>query len=190
MLAEEVLRGIRNLFRGDIRGLPARLGAVTREAEGTIVGGLQVVRPQEEITTVLHDTHLRPTRQLLHALLDARGEAGEVPVGRQTTGRKAKAHGTFGGDDGTQRLAQLGMSWRTVKIVRCAELRGDGIGRIDGWRGRLLHRRLGGRVRQARRRYRCWCRRSCGEVRGWCVSSMGYRPRFSVPLMALGERNR
>src|SRR4029453_9129099 len=129
MLAEEVLRGIRDLFRGDIRGLSARLGAVTREAEGTIGSGLKAVWPQEEITTVLHDPHLRPTRQLLHALLDARGEAGEVPVGRQTTSRKGKAHGGFGDDDGTQCLAQLGIRWRTVKIVWCAEFRGDGIGR-------------------------------------------------------------
>src|SRR5882724_2807071 len=105
MLAEEVLRGVSNLFRGDVRGFPARLGAVTRKAEGTIGSGLKVVRPQEQITTVLDDTHLRPTRQLLHALLDARGEAGEVPVGRQTTSRKAKAHGTFCGDDDAQRLA-------------------------------------------------------------------------------------
>src|SRR5499433_2068779 len=103
MLAEEMLRGIRDLFRGDIRGLPARLGAVTRNAEGTIGSGLKALWPQEEITTVLHDTHLRPTRQLLHALLDACSEAGEVPVGRQTTSRKAEAHGTFGGDDGAQR---------------------------------------------------------------------------------------
>ena len=105
MLAEDVLGGISDLFRGDIRGLPARLGAVTREAEGMIVGGLQVVRPQEQIITILHDTHLRSPRQLLHALLDVRGEAGKSPVGRQTTGRKAKAHGPFGGDDGAQCLA-------------------------------------------------------------------------------------
>src|SRR5439155_14449038 len=30
----------------------------------------------------------------------------------------------------------------------------------------------------------------CGDGRGWCVSSTGYRPRFSAPLVALGERNR
>jgi len=54
MLAEEVLRGISDLFRGNVRGLPARLSAVTREAEGTIGSGLKVVRPQEQITTVLN----------------------------------------------------------------------------------------------------------------------------------------
>ncbi len=36
MLTEEVLGGMSDLFRGDVRGLPARLGTVTREAEGTI----------------------------------------------------------------------------------------------------------------------------------------------------------
>src|SRR5262249_59374006 len=56
MLAEEMLRGICDLFRRDIRSLPARLDAVTREAEGTIGSGLKAVWPQEEITTVLHDT--------------------------------------------------------------------------------------------------------------------------------------
>jgi len=45
MLAEEVLRGISDLFRRDVRGLPARFGAVTWEAEGTIGSGLKVVRP-------------------------------------------------------------------------------------------------------------------------------------------------
>ena len=54
MLAEEVLRGIRDFFRGDVRGFPARLSAVTREAEGTISSGLKVVRPQERITTVMN----------------------------------------------------------------------------------------------------------------------------------------
>src|SRR5262245_11106520 len=53
MLAEEMLRGIRDLFRGDVRRLPARLGVVPRDAEGTIGSGLKVVRPQEQITTVL-----------------------------------------------------------------------------------------------------------------------------------------
>src|SRR5712664_2386438 len=43
LLAEEVLRGVSNLFRGDVRGFPARLGAVTRKAEGTIGSGLKVV---------------------------------------------------------------------------------------------------------------------------------------------------
>ncbi len=105
MLAEEVLRGIGDLFRREVRSVPARLGAVTRKAEGTIGRGLKVVRPQEEIAIVLHDTHLRPTRHALHALLDTCGVAGDVPVGRKTTGSKDEAHGTFCGDDGFQRLA-------------------------------------------------------------------------------------
>ncbi len=54
MLAEEVLRGMSDFFRGDVRGLPARLGAVTREAEDPIGSGLQVGRPQEQITTVMN----------------------------------------------------------------------------------------------------------------------------------------
>ena len=51
MLAEEVLRGMSDLFRRDVRGLPARLGVVPGKAEGTISSGLKVVRPQEQLTT-------------------------------------------------------------------------------------------------------------------------------------------
>ena len=54
MLAEEVLGGVSNLFRRDVRGLPARLGVVPGKAEGPISSGFKVVRPQEQLTTVMN----------------------------------------------------------------------------------------------------------------------------------------